>query len=182
MIANHLVSNHLDSMNTQEFQQLVSEIRVLMMRVVKTHARSAEEYFRDKSISPVQYGVLRILHRERLTISELSKLMVLDPSTLVPIVDDLENKGLLERHKDPQDRRRTPLSLTEKGASLLPNYTEMLRDDPLYESFKALDEDKLVQLATILREVVLNLPEGQNILCNVHDHIYKAAKEHPQHS
>ncbi|MBE2183799.1 MAG: MarR family transcriptional regulator [Anaerolineae bacterium] len=163
-------------MDTHEFQQLVAEIRVLMVRVVKTHARSAEEYFRDKNINPVQYGVLRTLNRESLTISELSKLLFLDPSTLVPIVDDLEAKELLERNKDPQDRRRTPLSLTEKGASLLPNFTETLRDDPLYESLNALDEDKLLQFAAILREVVLKLPEGQSILCNVHDHIYKSAK------
>ncbi len=165
-------------MDSQEFQQLATEIRSLMMRMMKTHARSAEEYFRDKTISPVQFGMLRILNRQSQTISELSKLLVLDPSTLVPIVDDLERKGLLERNKDPQDRRRTPLSLTEKGASLLPNYTGMINDDPLYESLKALDEEKLIQLAVILREVVLNLPEGQNILCSVQDQIYEAAKEH----
>lgn len=164
-------------MEQPEFLQLVTEIRMHMMRIMKSHAASAEEYFRDKSINRVQYGVMRILQRESHTISELSKLMVLDPSTLVPIVDDLEHKGLLERNKDPQDRRRTPLSLTEQGASLLAAHSGCIQEDSFFESLKALDDAKLIHLAEILREVVLNLPAGQNILCDVHGHIYKSVSE-----
>ena len=58
---------------------------------------------------------LRLLQHTPFTLRELSDRMLVTPSTLVPVIDKLESEGLLVRGKDPDDRRRTPLELTERA-------------------------------------------------------------------
>ena len=41
------------------------------------------------------------------------------PSQLVVIVDEMEDRGLIERRENPEDRRRYALHITEKGGSTL---------------------------------------------------------------
>jgi DNA-binding MarR family transcriptional regulator len=45
--------------------------------------------------------------------------MGIDPSGLIATIDDLEERGWLERRKDPADRRRNVVVLTEAGAAKL---------------------------------------------------------------
>jgi len=45
----------------------------------------------------------------------LAEMLSLEPSSLVRIVDQLIQSGLLARHEDPQDRRAKILQLTEEG-------------------------------------------------------------------
>ena len=66
-------------------------------------------------ISTLQHSILRILQLDTLTISELSQRMSFDPSTLVRAVDALERKDLARRGTDSHDRRRNPITITEKG-------------------------------------------------------------------
>ena len=49
---------------------------------------------------------------------EMSEAMSLDPNIMVSLVDDLEERGLAERRRNPEDRRRYVVSLTEEGRSV----------------------------------------------------------------
>lgn len=49
---------------------------------------------------------------------EVSKALLLDPSTLTPILKKLEQKGYLTRARDPEDERNLIITLTEAGAAL----------------------------------------------------------------
>ncbi|MFJ8957749.1 MarR family winged helix-turn-helix transcriptional regulator [Lentzea sp. NPDC102401] len=53
--------------------------------------------------------------------SQQSLLDVLDvdPSVLVAILNDLENAGLAERKRDPEDRRRHIVEMSEQGRAAL---------------------------------------------------------------
>jgi DNA-binding MarR family transcriptional regulator len=53
--------------------------------------------------------------------SQQSLLDVLDvdPSVLVSILNDLENAGLAERKRDPEDRRRHIVEMSEQGRTAL---------------------------------------------------------------
>jgi DNA-binding MarR family transcriptional regulator len=46
---------------------------------------------------------------------QISEVLGLDPSDIVTVIDILEAHGLMERRRDPADRRRYSLLLTEKG-------------------------------------------------------------------
>ncbi len=49
---------------------------------------------------------------------ELSRALLLDPSTLTPILKKLEQKGYLSRARDPADERNLVVALTDAGAAL----------------------------------------------------------------
>ena len=52
------------------------------------------------------------------TAKELSRALLLDPSTLTPILRKLERKGYLARSRDPKDERSLVITLTSAGLAL----------------------------------------------------------------
>jgi DNA-binding MarR family transcriptional regulator len=135
----------------------------------KTDMRALEQRLNsaDAGLSHLQYGILRALSCQEQTISELSDHFMLDPSTLVPAVDALERKGLLQRGHDPNDRRRIPLSPTDYGTAFVARVPFVDKDDPLVTSLHALGDEWSRQFLAMLRELVKNLPEGEEILQRV---------------
>ncbi len=66
------------------------------------------------------YSVLALASGdERPSQRELASFLSLDPSQVVPLVDDLEAKGLVERVADPRDRRANVVRATASGIDLL---------------------------------------------------------------
>jgi DNA-binding MarR family transcriptional regulator len=49
---------------------------------------------------------------------EMSRAMSVDPNIMVSLVDDLEERGLAERRRNPKDRRRHVIVLTDEGRSV----------------------------------------------------------------
>ncbi|MCX4813998.1 MarR family winged helix-turn-helix transcriptional regulator [Streptomyces sp. NBC_01239] len=50
---------------------------------------------------------------------DLSRLLNLDPTTVVTVIDEMERDGHVERRRNPADRRRYNLILTESGREAL---------------------------------------------------------------
>lgn len=60
--------------------------------------------------------VIRILARfPGLPAGEVARVLHVHPSTLTGILKRLEGQGLIRRRRDPRDRRRASLGVTEKG-------------------------------------------------------------------
>ena len=55
----------------------------------------------------------------RLSQQDLSRLLNLDPTTVVSVIDEMERNKHVERRRDPADRRRYHLLLTEAGREAL---------------------------------------------------------------
>ncbi|MBK6847442.1 MAG: MarR family transcriptional regulator [Proteobacteria bacterium] len=53
-----------------------------------------------------------------MTAGQLASLLHVDPGTVSASLNRLEGKGLLERRRDPRDKRRASLGLTAKGRAL----------------------------------------------------------------
>jgi DNA-binding MarR family transcriptional regulator len=166
-------------MNSENFRFVVTEARVLIAMVMKTIVRASAERLSASgaNINGIQLGVLRILRAHPHTSSELAKMFVLDPSTLVPIIDDLEEKGYLQRTKDPADRRRTPLVLTERGHELIQTIEDVQEPDAFFQAFSALGEEKTLSLLELLRELMTNMPDGETMLCDAQAQVYQRAPE-----
>ncbi len=142
------------------------------MVLVKLHARCMEQRLSQVApeLSSLQMGVLRVLSLGAKTVSELSRWMVLDPSTLVPVVDKLERAGLLERGRDPQDRRRIPLAITPEGRALVERMPFLDDDDPLLVAVRAVGAERAAQLAALLRDLIAQMPEGAALLDELAQH------------
>jgi len=123
-------------------------------------------------ISGLQMGVMKALqHSGDHSLSDLSKKMVLDPSTLVPTIDGLERKGYVLRQRDPQDRRRVQISLTASGADFIRKIDLMDDDDPIYQAFAQMGQEQAAQLLALLRQMIRYLPSGEQLLHDIEQHM-----------
>lgn len=70
----------------------------------------------DKGITRVQWIALYYLDRyESLSQMELAEKLNIKPSSVVRLMDRMERDGLVERVKNPEDRRAYNLIFTDKG-------------------------------------------------------------------
>jgi DNA-binding MarR family transcriptional regulator len=66
------------------------------------------------------WGVLNVLDEEgSITQHALGRCVGVDPSSMVSTIDELEARGLVERRRNPSDRRAHALHLTEAGSETL---------------------------------------------------------------
>jgi DNA-binding MarR family transcriptional regulator len=67
-----------------------------------------------------QVGVLiAIDDRVPLSQQEVARRLGVDRTTMVDLIDELEDKGLVQRRQDPADRRRNVVALTPAGTATL---------------------------------------------------------------
>jgi len=69
----------------------------------------------DVELSPRKYCVLSRALREELTQIRLAEASMLDKTTMVVTLDELEQAGLAERRPSPEDRRARIVRVTPKG-------------------------------------------------------------------
>jgi DNA-binding MarR family transcriptional regulator len=148
---------------------VATEIRILVSVLTKRSRRALEHRLSSycQGVSGLQYRILRALSVEDQTISELSGKLMRSPSTFVPAIDALEQKGFVRRGQDPHDRRRTPLSLTSRGVKLLGEVPFLDEGDPLAQALDGLGDEGARQLLSLLRELVNHLPDGERIVHSV---------------
>ncbi len=66
-----------------------------------------------------QYLVMLVLwERDGRSVGDLGRELCLDSGTLSPLLRRLQERGLLERRRDPDDERRVTLHLTRDGWAL----------------------------------------------------------------
>jgi DNA-binding MarR family transcriptional regulator len=143
------------------------ELRMMTHLLWKASSQAMDQWLLEQGmdITRLQMGVLRMLeHHGPQTISELSRKFGLDASTLVPTVDALERKGWVIRERDPNDRRRVPLTLTEAGHSIMGSIPSVVEGDPLVFAMREMDDEHVTQIITYLHELVMHLPDGEQML------------------
>lgn len=148
------------------------EIRMLTMLIGKISRQIIEQRFVQDGLelTMFQFVIMDMVKNDNITLTDISKRMGLDPSTLVPMVDSLVKKGFLKRERDPQDRRRYPLHLTERGQALYQNARHCMENDPLETAMSILEESEIEQLRVTLRKLVIHLPEGEAALKEMEQH------------
>lgn len=149
-----------------EFYASVLEIRTLMLAIIKVSRQSIEQRLQAEGIelSHLQMITLRVLDFEGAqTITELGRKFMMDPSTFVPSVDALERRGWVVRMRDPQDRRRVPISLTPQGKAIIAKIDMVGEEDMGYIAIQKMGLEKAQQLVDLLRELVRHMPEGEAI-------------------
>lgn len=159
----------------------VFELRVLMSLAWKSAMHHLEQWLaqHEADITRVQLGVLRMIEHEGAhTLSDLSRKWGLDPSTLVPTIDALERKDYVSRERDPQDRRRVLISLTERGRLIIQHVPLIADDDPLLNALNTLGEADTQQLLTLLCRLVHLMPEGEQMMEDAQSRLFAyGAKE-----
>jgi DNA-binding MarR family transcriptional regulator len=104
-------------------------------------------------LRPPHFGVMTLIDAHPgSTQQELGTRSLIDPSSMVSVIDELEAMGLAERRRHPDDRRKHAVYLTARGRRTLERARkaaiEMARD-----VFAPLDPDELETLRRLLRKL-----------------------------
>jgi MarR family transcriptional regulator, lower aerobic nicotinate degradation pathway regulator len=131
-------------------KELLTSALFLLKRLGFAVKERMIEALEDTGLSGYHHAVLALLDEEpRETQATVADALGYDRSHLVGLLDELEDQGLIERRRDPNDRRRQMVSLTPAGAKALARLREIAKrvDE---EFFKPLDAAERKQLKALL--------------------------------
>jgi DNA-binding MarR family transcriptional regulator len=126
------------------------QLRLTQLAVFNDFAEDLKEF----DISPGRFGVLVLVSANPgLTQSRLAAATHLDRSTMVAVIDQLEERGLVERHASPTDRRSNALVLTAEGESLLKQLKRRVKahEARIAAAMSPRETETLVELLTRIR-------------------------------
>ena len=102
-----------------------------------------------QKVTPGQFGVLDLISANPgLTQSALARAVGIERSTMVAVIDALENRKLVERRRAPSDRRSYALVLTETGRDLLAQLKPMVlaHEKRIAAELTAAERESLISL------------------------------------
>ena len=109
-------------------------------------------------LTPALYAVLNYLQANEGAIQQqIGSAMGIDPSTMVSLIDQLEQAGLAKRRPHPRDRRAREVLITAKGRRALQRGRELaeeVEDDVL----QGLSPAERGQLVALLRKAFASAP------------------------
>jgi DNA-binding MarR family transcriptional regulator len=96
-----------------------AEVFELIDHAAKNLRRIERMTVNEAGLTPPQYHLLRTLwERDRLALKDLADASNRRRATITGLVDGLEEKGLVRRIPNPEDRRSVLAELTEAGQAL----------------------------------------------------------------
>src|SRR3954466_1128161 len=140
--------------NSQEANgEIVANIEKDLRYISGIIKQKGREMLSQYKITPPQFVALQWLFEDGdMTIGELSNKMFLACSTTTDLVDRMEKNLLVERVKDPSDRRVVRIHLLEEGKRII---DEVIKKRQVYleEILKNFTMDQILLLQSSLSEM-----------------------------
>jgi DNA-binding MarR family transcriptional regulator len=127
-------------------RELLDSSAFLLKRLGMLAKERSFQAYEDAGFTPYQHAALTVLDEgSRETQGAIADVLGYDRGQLVGILDELEERGLIERKRDPNDRRRHIVSLTPAGRRALSRLRALARK---------VDDDYLAPLSEDERETL----------------------------
>ncbi|MCE8006175.1 MAG: MarR family transcriptional regulator [Aestuariivita sp.] len=102
-----------------EDYRLDDQVGYLLRLASQRHAGIFQERISER-LTPTQFSTLmRVAEHGHVSQNHLGRLAAMDIATTKGVVDRLKQKGLLITNPDPNDKRRSIISLSRDGAQLI---------------------------------------------------------------
>jgi DNA-binding MarR family transcriptional regulator len=99
---------------------MTESLGFLMSDVSRLMRRRFDERARKSGATGTQWRTLKLLERrEGINQGQLAELLEVEPISACRMIDRLEEAGLVERRRDPADRRAWLIFLTDKARPVL---------------------------------------------------------------
>lgn len=132
------------------------DLRILraLRRITRSIALHSRQLSAGSNITAPQLVCLRaVMDKGPMTATMISREMHVSPSTVVGVLDRLEDKALIVRERSREDRRIVYVSATEEGKELARNTPSPLQQK-LSDALQLLSETEQLQITTALERVV----------------------------
>lgn len=105
-----------------------SEIALISLRqILRATEMSARGLARESGLTPSQLIILQIIGKlDHAVPSVIAKDATLTQATVTSLIDKLEKRGMVRRHRDTEDRRRVLIDLTDEGRKALSGAPDLL--------------------------------------------------------
>src|SRR3954454_1096365 len=128
-------------------------MRKVAMASFEGFAAATAEY----GLHPMHFGMLQILEAEEpISQQELGKRAGVDPSTMVARMDVLDENGLVERTRSPDDRRTYEIRLSETGREAPENLRGVAKEHTT-RIYGVLTEEERATLQELLLKLSANV-------------------------
>jgi MarR family transcriptional regulator, lower aerobic nicotinate degradation pathway regulator len=135
-------------------EELVGSSTFLLQRLGFAAKEQAMKAYEEVGLHPYHHAVLVALSEgSHETQGAIADALGYDRGQLVGLLDELEERGLLERRRDPNDRRRHLVQITAEGKRTLRNLRRLARQleaeflEPLSVNERAQLHSLLLRLA-----------------------------------
>jgi DNA-binding MarR family transcriptional regulator len=133
----------------------------LMSDVSRLMRRRFDERARSSGATGPQWRTLKILERhEGLNQGQIAELLEVEPITCCRMIDRLEEAGLVERRRDPADRRAWRIHLTDKARPVLAELHDIAHEmiEAALQGLSAAEREAFI---TSLQTIRSNLSQSQ---------------------
>ena len=101
-------------------QELDEVLTWSVVRVARFTGQRLAERLAAHGLNPIHFGVLAdLVIAPDLTQADLARSVLVRPQSIAPLLDGLENRGLIRRAGDRTRGRRNPVQITEQGRQAL---------------------------------------------------------------
>jgi DNA-binding MarR family transcriptional regulator len=127
-------------------EELVASSTFLLKRLGFTAKERGMKAYEEQGLHPYHHAILIALDQgAHATQGSIADALGYDRGQLVGLLDELEERGLVERRRDPNDRRRHLVELTAEGKRTLRRLRALAREleDEFLEPLSEAERDKL---------------------------------------
>jgi DNA-binding MarR family transcriptional regulator len=135
----------------------------LLKRAQVELAALHEQFLAPFAISAGELAILLLIDaREPESQQQVARRLGIDRTTMVELIDALEDKGLLARRPDARDRRRNVIELTDAGQKTLRRATRA-SDQAEQRLLAELNDVEAAQLRALLRRIAASARRDRNL-------------------
>ena len=143
----------MKSVKTPDKEAQILKLYTQLMRATNAVTEKMHRHLLDYKLSMSQFGVLEALyHLGPLCQKDIGDKILKTSGNITLVIDNLEKRKLVKREKDPDDRRRMTVKLTESGQKLIgrifPEHSKTA-----YKVFSVLEPEEQNVLSLLLKKL-----------------------------